>query len=121
MEEISAVASALSDVSRLRILAALRVSDLCVCQVAELLDLAHSTVSRHLSVLRGVGLVRSWREGKWVVYGLSDVFGGSVVASALGWVFEFISSDPVVVSDADRLKRILREPRERLCRLRGGV
>lgn len=43
---------ALADENRLRILCALREGELCVCEVIALLELAPSTVSKHLSVLR---------------------------------------------------------------------
>jgi arsenate reductase/ArsR family transcriptional regulator len=57
---------------RLRILALLQGGDLCVCEVAEVLNLAPSTVSEHLTGLRRTGLVREWKVGRWVHVALSD-------------------------------------------------
>lgn len=57
---------------RLRILALLRGGELCVCEVADVLDLASSTVSEHLTSLRRSGLVREWKVGRWVHVALSD-------------------------------------------------
>ena len=57
---------------RLRILALLHAGELCVCEVAEVLGLAPSTVSEHLTGLRRTGLVREWKVGRWVHVALSD-------------------------------------------------
>ena len=63
---------ALAHPVRLRILALLRDGELCVCEVAEVLGLAPSTVSEHLTDLRRTGLVREWKVGRWVHVALSD-------------------------------------------------
>ncbi|MBP1773670.1 MAG: putative transcriptional regulator [Holophagaceae bacterium] len=57
---------------RLRILALLREGELCVCEVAEVLDMAPSTVSEHLTGLRRTGVVREWKVGRWVHVALAD-------------------------------------------------
>ena len=59
MREVLAVTKALADESRVRALIALTSGPLCVCQIAELLQLAPSTVSKHLAILRLGGLVES--------------------------------------------------------------
>lgn len=56
---------------RLRILALLREGELCVCQVVEVLGVATSTISEHLTVLRKAGLLVERKEGRWVYYGLA--------------------------------------------------
>jgi ArsR family transcriptional regulator len=63
---------ALAHPVRLRILALLRGGELCVCEVAEVLGLAPSTVSEHLTGLRRSGVVREWKVGRWVHVALSD-------------------------------------------------
>ena len=63
---------ALAHPVRLRILALLREGELCVCEVAEVLGLAPSTVSEHLTDLRRTGLVRERKVGRWVHVALSD-------------------------------------------------
>ena len=71
MREVIAVTKALADRSRMRALLALRQQELCVCQLIELLDLAPSTVSKHMSVLHQARLVESRKEGRWVHYRLA--------------------------------------------------
>jgi ArsR family transcriptional regulator, arsenate/arsenite/antimonite-responsive transcriptional repressor len=60
------VLKALADETRLRALCALRGGELCVCQLIALLELAPSTVSKHLSILRAARLVESRKEGRWI-------------------------------------------------------
>ena len=57
MRDLMAVTKALADESRVRILLALKPGKLCVCQIVELLQLAPSTVSKHMSILKHARLV----------------------------------------------------------------
>jgi DNA-binding transcriptional ArsR family regulator len=70
MRKILAIANALGDKSRLRTVLALTRGKLCVCQIAELLQLAPSTVSKHLSILKEADLVETEKSGRWVYYSL---------------------------------------------------
>ena len=60
------VAKALSDTSRLRILAALAERELCVCHFTSFLDVDASNVSRHVSILRRAGLITVRKKGRWL-------------------------------------------------------
>lgn len=62
---------ALSDETRLRIMALLSRGELCVCDLMEILALPQSTVSRHLATLRHAGLVEDRRQGVWMYYRLA--------------------------------------------------
>jgi DNA-binding transcriptional ArsR family regulator len=68
MRELLAITNALADQSRVSTLLALRHGRLCVCRIVELLQLAPSTVSKHLSILWQAGLVESRKTGRWVYY-----------------------------------------------------
>ena len=59
---------ALSDETRLRIMKLLFKKKLCVCEIEAALNLPQSKVSRHLTVLRSVGLVEDRRDGTWIFY-----------------------------------------------------
>ena len=72
MREVLAITNALADESRVRALMALTGGQLCVCQIAELLQLAPSTVSKHLYILRQGGLVESRKKGRWIFYSLPE-------------------------------------------------
>ena len=60
------------DSTRVRILYVLFASEMCVCDIAQLLGLTQSAVSHQLRALKNVRLVKSRREGKTVFYSLAD-------------------------------------------------
>ena len=60
------------DSTRVKILYALLQSELCVCDIAGLLDVTQSAVSHQLRVLKAAKLVKFRREGKTVYYSLAD-------------------------------------------------
>jgi ArsR family transcriptional regulator len=72
MKNLAQTFKALSDETRLRILALLSAGELCVCDLMAALDLPQSTVSRHLAYLRNAGLVDDQRRGVWMFYRLSQ-------------------------------------------------
>lgn len=71
MKSAAQLFKALSDETRLRILALLTGGELCVCDLMAILELPQSTVSRHLAYLRNSGLVVDRREGVWMYYCLA--------------------------------------------------
>ena len=60
------------DSTRVRILYALFESELCVCDLSELLGMTQSAVSHQLRILKDAKLVRFRREGKSIIYALDD-------------------------------------------------
>lgn len=69
MRHLSQIFKALSEPTRLEILALLFLhGELCVCDVEEALGVTQSKASRHLRYLLGAGLVGDRREGLWVRY-----------------------------------------------------
>jgi ArsR family transcriptional regulator, lead/cadmium/zinc/bismuth-responsive transcriptional repressor len=72
-EALAARAKALGDPTRLTVAAALAGTDeLCVCDLAWVTERPENLVSHHLRVLRAAGLVGSRREGKMVMYAMTD-------------------------------------------------
>jgi ArsR family transcriptional regulator, arsenate/arsenite/antimonite-responsive transcriptional repressor len=61
----------LGDRTRLTILALLKVSELCVCDIVELLGTSQPGISQHLRKLKAAGLLNETRRGQWVVYSLN--------------------------------------------------
>lgn len=121
MREVIAVTKALTDRSRVRAMLALRQQDLCVCQLIELLGLAPSTVSKHMSVLHQAHLVESRKEGRWVHYRLATEGAPPEAREAIEWICRALSEDPDIRRDAERLKGIVRMDPEKLCREQGGT
>lgn len=67
---VSRLFKALSDETRLRIIALLSHGELCVCHIHEALGISQSGASRHLAILRAAGVVEDRRDGAWVYYRL---------------------------------------------------
>lgn len=115
MNNLLAIAKALSDQSRLRLLGALRGGELCVCQMVELLELAPSTTSKHLSILAGAGLIVGRKEGRWVHYRLAGWEASVTARQGLQWALASLEHDPDAQADTRRLARILAIEPETLC------
>jgi DNA-binding transcriptional ArsR family regulator len=115
-EDTVRVFSALGDSNRLRIVLALRQGELCVCQIVTLLDLANSTVSRHLQILRDAGIIKSYKQGRWVYYRLSTDRQGKVLTRALLPMLSIAEASAQAAADERRLRQIRRIDPEELCR-----
>ena len=111
------ITKALSDETRIRILMALHQrGELCVCHLIDLLELAPSTVSKHLFLLKNARLIVARKEGRWVHYRLNDGKTAPAGATeALEWVARSIADDPVIEADRHRLNNILTAASEASC------
>jgi DNA-binding transcriptional ArsR family regulator len=116
MERLVKITKALADESRIRVLCALQDRELCVCQVIELLALAPSTISKHLSILRSARLIDSRKQGRWMYYRLAAPPGSDTVAQALAWVFRALAGSAQFLADKQHLARILEMDPEILCK-----
>lgn len=61
---------ALSDPTRLKLLAMLTAKPLCVCELTYSLKLAQPTISRHMKQLEDAGFVSRERQGTWIIYSI---------------------------------------------------
>lgn len=115
MFDFMCITKALADENRVRILLALKGKELCVCQLIELLQLAPSTVSKHLSILRQARMITSRKEGRWMYYRLNENPSYAAAADALDWVVASVKSEPLIMDDKVRLNKILSQPQETVC------
>ena len=76
------------DSTRIRILYALFESEMCVCDIAQVLGMSISAISHQLRVLKQARLVKYRREGKTVFYALSDDHVRSIINQGLEHVEE---------------------------------
>ena len=106
---------ALSDPNRVRVLMMLRGGELCVCQIIKLLGLSPSTVSKHMSLLRQAGLVRTRKQGRWTYYRLAGRGAPRPVRGAIRWVQSATAEDEQVKADAREVQRVSRMSKSRLC------
>ena len=115
MLDFMAIAKSLADENRVRLLLALQKQELCVCQLIELIGLAPSTVSKHMSILKQARLVETRKEGRWVYYRLAGQSALPAVCEALAWVRRSLADESQVACDAIRLEAILKLDPEALC------
>ena len=109
------ITKALAEENRLRILLALEGQELCVCQLIELLELAPSTVSKHMSVLRQARLVDGRKDGRWMYYRLANRDAPAKVQEAIAWINKSLTRNKRIREDMKRLKEILKIDRKVLC------
>jgi ArsR family transcriptional regulator len=93
MEKIIKLFSALSDETRLRIYLLLLEGDLCVCELGGILNMEQSRISHGLRILREANLIRSKRDGKWVVYSVDSKTVESEIIQGLEKEVELPASD----------------------------
>lgn len=125
LSQTTDIFKALSDEQRLRALMALLPQELCVCQLVELLGLAPSTVSKHMSILKQVGLVESRKDGRWVFYRLKKSTEEPGIPDVIEWLLRALQGetlcctlkqDEQIMEDKKRLREILKMDPEDLCR-----
>lgn len=120
MRELIAFTHALADETRWRLLRLLFDEPLCVCELADILELPQSSASSHLQILRRAALLESERRGKWIYYRvararrpllkqLSDTFRAGP------------AGDRILASDAARARKRLAARAESCCPLPNRV
>ena len=115
MKDVLAIAKALADENRTRVLMFLRGGELCVCQIMEMLGLAPSTVSKHLNILYRAGLLESRKEGRWIYYRLPDRDASPCIRGVIRWLQESLADDPRIAQDAKKVKAVCRTSLDELC------
>lgn len=76
------------DTTRVKILWALLHAELCVCEIAEVVEMKSSAISHQLRILRQARLVRHRREGKTIFYALDDAHIKMIFDQGLEHVLE---------------------------------
>ena len=89
----------------------------CVlCRMIELLQLAPSTVSKHLTLLKRASLIEGRKAGRWMHYRLPDN-KNSKVWETLEWVFNSLKDSSEIAADKNRLAKIVDTDIEELTRI----
>lgn len=114
MLEILTITKALSDENRVRALMMLAGGELCVCQIIEMLGLAPSTVSKHMSILRQAGLVETRKEGRWIYYRQPDP-KAQPACEILNWLQRHLKNDKKILTDLKQLRKMQKMSKDELC------
>ena len=116
MREFITITKALADKNRTRALMLLRQGELCLCQIIEMLSLAPSTVSKHMTVLRQARLVETRKRGRWIYYRLAGKDAPKSAQQAIHWVQKTLLADKEILRDSKRLKAVLKIDTAKLCK-----
>jgi ArsR family transcriptional regulator, arsenate/arsenite/antimonite-responsive transcriptional repressor len=118
LDDFIAITKALSDSHRVRALFALRDGELCVCQIIELLGLAPSTISKHMSILKHAGLVENRKEERWMYYRLPKENEMPVmIKNMFSWMLRALAPDGTINDDNCTLKKIRPQDLAKLCKV----
>lgn len=88
IQDLSNMFKIFADDTRLRIICSILNTELCVCDLCELLELNQSTVSHQLQILRNAKLVKYRREGKQIYYSLQDEHIEQIISTSLEHILE---------------------------------
>ena len=88
LSELADFYKVFADVTRIRILCVLLESEMCVCDLAEVLYMTQSAISHQLRVLKQMKLVKNRREGKTVFYSLADGHIQSIISQGMEHITE---------------------------------
>ncbi len=72
LDDLADLFKVFGDTTRIRILYALFKTELCVCDIAQILGMTQSAISHQLKSLKQARLVKNRREGKQIIYSLED-------------------------------------------------
>lgn len=97
----------LSDENRVRIILMLKIRPLCVSEIHEVLNIALSTISAHLKVMKNAGMVDDAKDGRWVIYDL--VRGKSFVDGLIDSLENELRKEHVIINDRTIISNITRE------------
>ena len=106
MRDLISLGQAIVDPTRVRIIAALRRRELCVCELVDALEISQSTLSGHLQVLRQTGLVITKKEGRWIYYSLTDQ-KMALIEALFSQIQPDGDADPRLRRDGQRIARRL--------------
>ena len=96
LEGLTQLFKALGDPSRVKILFQIGLSEACVSDVADKLNMSESAVSHHLHILRMNGLVSRHREGKAIFYQMKDDHVRSIIAQGCKHIKESFKAKSVM-------------------------
>ena len=88
LEKTSKLFKAISDPTRIKILYALNKRELCVCDISVILNMTQSAISHQLKTLKDANLVKNRREGKAILYTLSDHHVHNIFTQAIEHIGE---------------------------------
>ncbi|MCR4661335.1 MAG: metalloregulator ArsR/SmtB family transcription factor [Clostridia bacterium] len=88
LNDLSNLFKIFGDFTRIKILYSLFESEMCVCAIAEIVNMSQSAVSHQLKVLKDANLIKNRREGKTIFYSLADEHVRTIIGQGLDHILE---------------------------------
>lgn len=88
LKELADFYKVFGDATRVKILFVLLQAEMCVCDLAETLEMTQSAISHQLRVLKQMKLVKNRREGKTVYYSLADGHIQNIISQGMEHILE---------------------------------
>ncbi len=105
MKKLVKVLKAASDPNRLRLLKVLQLKSMCVCELQYTLELAQSSISKHLKILEEAELVDSKKDGLWVNYFLDKTNENEYAFEMLEKLEVWLEDDPEIEKIIEKAMR----------------
>ncbi|MFA5795207.1 MAG: metalloregulator ArsR/SmtB family transcription factor [Candidatus Brocadiia bacterium] len=110
MDNITAFGKLISDQTRLKIIKLLSIRPLCVCEMMDILRLNQPCISQHLAILKYHNLLKSRRDGKWIVYAVDK----KVLGRYLNKISHFLEGSMSHVAELQKEHKRLKELKSRV-------
>lgn len=88
LQDLGDLFKVFGDTTRIKIMYALYEDEMCVCAIADLLNMTQSAISHQLKTLKDANLVTGRRDGKTIYYSLSDDHVKSIIAEGYEHITE---------------------------------
>lgn len=100
---------ALGEETRIRILMAIYQHELCLCHLSHVFNLANSTLSKHLDILRRNSFIFKRKQGKFHYFFFNDAYEGQ-----LKWLLRSLSEDETIQEDLKSVQHMINNNLEHL-------
>jgi len=100
------IIKSIADKNRLRIALMLNKRPMCVCELDSVLGIALSTISAHLKQMRSAGVITAEKDGRWVIYRISDDSSIRMIVNSLALQ---LADDKQIIKDYDDIAELARE------------
>ena len=106
MNDVVLFGKALADPTRVRIIAALLQNELCVCELADAMEMGQSTLSTHLQSLKQAGMLVTARRHKWINYSI-EPSARPALEAVMNHYSDVLKADRRARRDAERVEERL--------------
>jgi DNA-binding transcriptional ArsR family regulator len=115
MKSAIKILKALADPTRLRIVAVLLQSEVCVCELTAILGMEQSRISHQLRILRDANIVADRRDGRWIVYSIPEGSRPALSLLVKNFLEEELAESDEITKDLARIEDSLRQSVRAAC------